>query len=131
VAGNLSIAPLTLVVPPGPVAALWPAPDAAAVRVLSVAGQNAPADPRSVLGPTPADMTAQVGGTADILLETKNLPPTGTVRVRIAPRTSGSATFVNAVHESGDAALSTWRASFTVPTGFFALQARAIPPATP
>jgi hypothetical protein len=131
VSGGLSLVPMTQIASPGPVALLWPAADAPKVRVLSVAGQAAPLDPRAELGPAPGDMTAQVGGTADIILETRNLPLAGTVRVRIAPRVTGPAFFVDALHESGDTALSTWRASFTVPTGFFALQARATAPATP
>lgn len=78
-------------------AVIFPAADAPAVRVVSVGGVAAPADPRASLA-APGDVWLTDGNSQEVVLETTNVPTDGTwsVVLRLAP-SEGTVLTPNAV----------------------------------
>lgn len=102
---------------------LWPPSDAPTVRVTSVNAITVPVTAAANWSPSPPDLT--LGGAAlyDVLLETKNLPTTRKVRVKMTP-SSGNATLTDATLVSGNATLAMWKAQVQFGQGFCTVQAR-------
>jgi hypothetical protein len=123
--GTLRLIPETFVVPPANPPRLWPEAEYPKARVVSVDAVAVPADPRSELGPAPADLTLQTTGPREVVVETRNMATTASVKVMLIPL-RGQPRVVDAVHQSGDAALSTWTAQVDIPIGFAAVQAVAV-----
>ncbi len=129
--GGLTVYPPTLRVPPDSPPTIFP-DNLPTARVVSVAGQNAPADPRSNLTETGTDVVMQSDQPVEIQIETTNLDPSASVSAHIIPRYGTiDPEFriryeVRAVHVSGDASLSRWSASTKLPRGFAAIQVRAV-----
>ncbi len=124
VSQSLDVAPITQGVSPNPVV-LWPATNAPTVRVVSVFGQNAPSDPRSILENNPADVNVATTNSATVLLETKNFPPTGVVKVFVKPRNAVQTTY-QAAWVSGTTNVSTWQVQHVFLPGYAVIQARAV-----
>lgn len=125
-APTVRTAPETVAVIPAAIPILWPADDAPTVHVVSVDGVVAPVDPTAALVSS-ADVQIQQNGTVQVLLETKNFPPSGFVQLRTVQK-YGPAAWVTAAHSEGDFAASTWIADVTFAPGFTTLQARATVP---
>ncbi len=125
-APTLNIFPNASAVPPGQTPIIWPSDNAPTVRVLSVDGHAAPADPAAAVAGS-ADVPIQNNGAVAILLETQHLPTNGVVTIRLNPK-YGSASWLTAAYNSGDINSATWLVQTTPPVGFFTVQARATAP---
>lgn len=119
--------PRTVAVQPANPPALWPAENAPHARVLSVAGANVPADPRSGLSAAGTDLQLQTSGEVELLVETRRLPLDSTVTV-IVNTLKGFAVRKGAEFQNGDANLAIWVAKVAVPDGFAAVQVHATAP---
>jgi hypothetical protein len=121
--------PEQIAVPPGPTPQIWPAPDAPTARIISIAGQNAPLDPRSPLVGF-ADLVIQTNAPTVVLIETKNFPIEGganSVKVRLMPKYDGSSTYA-ATRVSGSYTQALWSATIPFVPGYSTLQVRAVAP---
>ena len=116
--------PITDAVQPDNPVLLWPPATAPSVRVVSIGGVSAPADPVARLDPGTTDVKLNNMDNAAIVLEAQNVQPTATVTVRIVPQ-YGAPSKVTATFSNGTNALSTWTANAVLPQGFFVVQARA------
>lgn len=121
---TLNLIPETFVVPPANPPRIWPETSFPKTRVVSVNATAVPSDPRSDLGPT-ADLTLKTTGSREVVVETRNMATTSSVKVMLIPL-RGKPVVVEAVHQSGDAALSTWTAQVDIPKGFAAMQVVAV-----
>jgi len=102
---------------------LWPPAAAPSVKILSVNGAAAPADPRASLGPDP-DLTTEYIETLDVVVETKNLnisSPVATVQVRMTPKV-GNASYHAASYDAGTFEQATWTVSIPLTQDFVTLQ---------
>jgi hypothetical protein len=95
------------------------------VRVVSVAGQTAPSEPRANIS-SDVDLVIATNN-ATILLETANFPTNGTVNVFVIPRHGTRSTY-QASYLSGTAAIATWQLRTNIPLNFSVIQARAVSP---
>ncbi|MCX6876785.1 MAG: hypothetical protein NTW21_23685 [Verrucomicrobia bacterium] len=121
--------PITIAVAPGTAPTIFQSNNSPTVKIVSVDGTAAPADPTAPLINS-ADIAIQKNTPVTIVLETRNFATAGAVvAVRIANKFSIPATTVNATLDSGGTSvLSTWRVSTTLAPGFVTLQARATAP---
>jgi hypothetical protein len=127
VSSTLTVDPIATVVPPEPLS-IWPGERNPVVRVLSIGGKAAPADPKAALEVNRlADVTLFDSASATILLETKNFPVNGVVQVFIKPR-QGPPTTVQATFVAGNSDLATWRIEQKLPAAYCSIQARAFIP---
>lgn len=111
---------------PGAVARLWPAEDVPTLTPVSIGGQTIPADPNSKFEFPNADVLLNEAGEATLLLESRNLPDTATVTVRMVPEEGPDQVVIaDFVSENGDG-VSTWEAQLDLQGGFAAIQARAV-----
>ena len=128
--GTIVSTPSTIAVQPGigatPV--LFQSPGSPTVKIVSVDGLPAPADPNAPLVSS-ADIAIQKNTPVTIVLETRNFATGGAVvAVRIANK-YGNATTLNATLQGGGTTvLSTWTLSTSLAPGFVTLQARATQP---
>lgn len=113
--------PTTAVVP-DPVV-LWPPADAATVRIVSVNAVPIPTTAGAYWPPAPPDMSLLAAAAYDVIVETKNVPVTRKVRVKMTPR-AGTATLTDATLVSGNLTLATWKATVQFGQGFCTVQAR-------
>ncbi len=131
--GTLAIAPDPSVVPltAGATALIWPPSTAPQVKVVSIGGVTAPADPRAAFGASGADVALPETATTPVLIETTNVEQASTVQVRLTPRSNGNATVINAAVSS---VVSTtplvvrWTADVPVSKGYSAVQVRVVRP---
>ncbi len=125
----ITMTPETVAVPPADPPILWPGEGAPTVRIVSVAGQSAPADPTAPLQST-SDVGITHNAAVQVVVETTNFPPSGIVQVRRAPKFGGtnSAAWTTLTHADGNFTHSTWTANIVFPGGYTALQARATVP---
>lgn len=123
--GTLNLIPETFVVSPANPPRLWPEAEYPKARVVSVDAVAVPLDPLSELGPAPADVTLQATGPREVVVETRNMATTSSVKVMLIPL-RGQPVVVDAVHQSGDSTLSTWTTQVDIPIGFAAVQAVAV-----
>ena len=121
---SLSLNPPTAVFSPNPVK-LWPDASAPTVKVISVAGQSAPLDPKAEISPTGSDLTIANSSAVAILLQTSNFPTNGIVNVYIKPRNAAES-ILQASYVSGDTNSATWQVSTTLPVNHTVIQARAV-----
>lgn len=120
--------PLTTVMAPDAPILLWPPAAAPTVRVVSVGGKPAPADPRANFAPGQQDLTIEQAQTGTIVLETTHVDPGLHVKVRVTPE-YGAPMLLDAAFGSGDLSRATWTATTALPTGNFTVQAHAVNPA--
>lgn len=109
-------------------AVIWPLPGSPELRLVSVAGHAAPADPEARFDGT-GDMLILDSGPIPVILESINTPTNWNVTLRVVPR-AGQAYVVSASHVDGDSLSSTWQATLQpLPqSDFVAIQARAAQP---
>ena len=122
-----SLIPLTA----GDTALLWPPPGAPEVRVVSIGGAAAPADPRASFGSAGADVALPETASTQVVIETTNVEQASQVQVRVAPRANGNATVVNATVASvvsPSPLVVRWTASLPVNAGFSAVQVKVVRP---
>lgn len=110
---------------------VWPAASAATARVVSVSEISAPTDPRAFMGPLgTADVMLPPGRRTNVvLIETRNLPPTASVSLRLTPR-HGIATLHTAqyVAPGADPGAELWTNTVVILPGYYALQVHATAP---
>ncbi len=122
-----SLVPLTA----GDTALLWPPTTAPQVKIVSIGGTAAPADPRAGFGSTGADVALPETSTTQVIIETTNVETASQVQVRVAARANGNATVVDAAVTS---TVSTtplvvrWAASLPVNAGYSAVQVKVVRP---
>ena len=130
---TISVTPDPSVVdlPPGSTALIWPPTNAPQLRIVSIGGTNAPADPRSGFGTTRADIVQPLTGSVAVVIETTNVEQASQVFVRGIPRSNGAFTEFGA---SVSSVISTnplvvrWTATLPVNVGYSAVQVRAVRP---
>lgn len=120
--GSLHCVPATQVVVPSEPVQLWPPATAPLVRIQSVGATDAPADPRANMGAAAADVSLIESGDTEVVIQSVNVPPVATMKLRITPR-QGLATVITATFESGDFNEGLWKATANLKDGFSALQA--------
>jgi hypothetical protein len=123
--------PSTVDLAPGATALLWPPTNAPQVRIVSISGTNAPADPRASFGTYGADVNLPVTTQAIVYVETVYVEPESQVRVRITPRDTFNAVEVGAsIFETNHLSplTLTWRAFVPANLGYSAVQAKVIRP---
>ncbi len=115
----------------GATALLWPPSTAPQVKVVSIGGEAAPADPRAAFGASNPDVALPETSTTQVVLETTNVEQASQVKVRVTPRANADFTVVDA---AVDTVVSTsplvirWTAEIPVGIGYSAVQARVIRP---
>lgn len=120
---QIGVNPQVGVISPPNQPVLWPADNASSVRIASVDGKVLTNDIKAQFT-TQSDVNLDKQGDVVIVVETRNFPPDGQVDVRVGP-SLGAAQWRRAQWENGDRAVSTWKLSAPLASGFTALQARA------
>ncbi|MCW5933778.1 MAG: hypothetical protein KIT45_05660 [Fimbriimonadia bacterium] len=110
---------------PGNPPLIWPPNSAPSVRIVQVAGQNAPSDPSARFDQP--DMSVGSSGTVTIRIAAQNVPSNWNVVVRVV-RFAGDDFTVNATRVSGNDANSVYEATLALPPGMMTLQVRASAP---
>lgn len=120
--------PSTIAVAPGTTPTIFQSANSPVVKIVSVDGLPAPADPTAPLVSS-ADIAIQKNTPVTVVLKTYNFATAGAVvALRIANK-YGGAGFVNATLQGGGTSTeSTWTVSTTLAPGFVTLQARATAP---
>lgn len=120
-----SLVPLTA----GDTALLWPPVGAPEVRILSIGGTAAPADPRASFGSVGADVALPEAASTQVLIETTNVEQASQVQVRVSPRANANATVVNAtVSTVVSPTVLQWTATLPVNVGYSAVQVKVVRP---
>ncbi len=130
---TLQVVPDPSVVPlaTGATALIWPPADAPEVKVISIGGETAPADPRASFGSAGADVALAQTASTPVIIETRNVEQAAQVQVRVTPRSNANATVVNATVSS---VVSTsplvvrWTAALPVNVGYSAVQVKVVRP---
>ena len=109
----------------GTLVVVWPPAGSPSLRVLTVAGQTVPADPRARFV-TPGDVVINTSGNVEAIVEATSMPITWTVKVRVNLR-NGDESIVTATRVDGDSVSSRWSATLPAfpQSDFVAIQARA------
>lgn len=113
-------------------------PDAPEVRIVSVGGVDAPADPRASMGAGGHDVVLPKVSEVEVIVETRGIAEAeaaaATVRVRAGPRTGEGPRLVaaerHAAHPDDDpgAKILYWRATVTVGLGATVFQVQLVRP---
>lgn len=127
IGSGISTTPIAAGALPGATATIWPPATAATVRIVSVGSAVAPADPMARLNFTADVFPSVLSATLPVSIETKNVPITATVNLRVAP-VSTTPTTVPASYVSGDVNTAEWTANITPPVGSTILQVRVEAP---
>jgi hypothetical protein len=115
----------------GSTALLWPPAGSPEVRIVSVGGQSAPADPRASFGTFGADVSLPLVTNTPVMVETRNIEQLSVVKVRGTPRSNGNFTEVDATLSSVVSEVPLvlrWSANLPVQAGYAAVQVRVIRP---
>ena len=118
--------PETVAVPPASPPLIFPPANAPTVRIVSIDGIPAPADPRAPLNAN-ADLAIQNNEPVVITVETTNFPIEGVVQLRVAQK-FGNAVWLDCEFVSGTINQATWNVTRALTDGFSTLQARATAP---
>ncbi len=128
---TLQIAPDPSVVPlnTGDTALVIPPTGSPTVRVVSVGGAVAPADPRAGFGSAGADITLPETSSTQVVIETTNVEQASQVSVRITPRSNANAQIIPATYASTvSAGVLRWTATLPVNDGYSAIQVKVVRP---
>jgi plastocyanin len=123
--------PSVVTIADGSTALIWPPSGSPEVRVVSIGGQAAPADPRAAFGVFGADVSLPLVNQTSVLIETRNVEQASVVKVRGTPRSNGNFAEVNATLSSvvsEDPLVLQWIANLPVQSGYSAVQVRVIRP---
>jgi hypothetical protein len=132
--GAMTFSPQTLSVVPlqaGATAQVWLPGTGPSVRIVSIGGVTAPADPRANFGGVGADVSLPQTDTVPVVLETTNVEDAASVRVRFSPRFNAQvvereATLQQVVNASPR--VIRWTVDLPTTGGYAAIQARVIRP---
>lgn len=131
--GSIQITPGPSVIPlsAGDTAILWPPSTAPQVRVVSIGGETAPADPRAAFGAFGADVVLPETNTTQIVIETTNVEQASSVEVRMTPRAGANASRIAASVDSvvtTDPLVVRWVADLPANVGYSAVQVHVVRP---
>ena len=131
---SLTITPDPSVVPlvDSDTVVLWPPPAAPEVKIISIGGEGAPADPLASFGAAGADVSLAETSNTPVVIETTNVEAASILSVRVTPRSNANATVVNAVRVdppiSTDPLVYRWTADLPVNVGYSAVQVKVVRP---
>lgn len=128
---TIAVTPDPSIVPiaAGETALLWPPSGSPEVRIVSIGGVAAPADPRSEFGTVGADVPLPQNSSTQVVIETKNVEESGSVvEVRVTPRSNGNAIVRNATKGTVSGTTILWTATLPVNTGYSAVQVKVVRP---
>ncbi|MCW5559108.1 MAG: hypothetical protein KIT22_14925, partial [Verrucomicrobiae bacterium] len=123
--------PSVVDIPDGSTALLWPPSGSPEVRIVSIGGAEAPADPRAAFGTLGADVAIPITQNTPVVIETRNVEEASQVLVRGTPRMAGNFSETNATVSSivsADPLVIRWVAALPVQAGYSAVQVRVIRP---
>ena len=130
--GEVFPAPSVIDLPVNTTALLWPPAGSPAVRVLSIGGEAAPADPRAAFGTFGADVALPQTDTVEVLVETTNVEPDSAVTVRITPRDTFDVAVIPAARIdppiSSTPLVYRWVAAVPTQLGYSAIQVKVVRP---
>jgi hypothetical protein len=132
--GAMTFSPQTLSVVPlqaGVTAQVWLPTNGPSVRIVSIGGLAAPADPKANFGGAGVDVSLPQTDTVPVVLETTNVEDAASVRVRFSPRFNAqvverAATLQQVV--SASPRVIRWTVDLPTTGGYAAIQARVIRP---
>jgi hypothetical protein len=127
---SFSPSPSEAALQPGATPVIWPPTNAPTVRIVSVGGTNAPADPRAIFGQG-VDVRLPETNCTMVVVETVNVEQISTVKVRLTPRGNADYLVVTAGVQqvvSPDPLVIRWTSSVPVQAGFSAVQVQVIRP---
>lgn len=115
----------------GDTAQIWMPANGPSVRIVSIGGVPAPADPRANFGGAGADVSLPQTATVTVVLEATNVEDASKIFVRLMPRANGQVVQVEATLQevvSTSPRVSRWVVEIPVGGGYAALQARVVRP---
>lgn len=115
----------------GAVAQVWMPTNGPSVRIVSIGGVAAPADPRASFGGAGADVSLPQTATVPVVLETTNVEDASKVKVRIMPRANAQLVEKEATLQqvvSTSPRVIRWVVDLPTSGGYAAIQARVIRP---
>lgn len=110
---------------------IWLATNGPSIRVVSIGGNNAPADPRAAFGAFGADVALPQVTNTTVVVETTNVEQASVVTVRATPRSHGNFTEATAAVTSvvtEDPLVVRWTANVPVKGGYSAIQVKVVRP---
>jgi len=124
---DLQMTPLSVIEQASDPVIIWLPETGPQCRIVSIGSNAAPADPRSELGPLPADIRFYSAAPVPVVIETKNVDTSAAkVTLLVRPR-HGSGSNLDASYTSGDNNTALWTVELTIPQGYTAFQARVDP----
>jgi hypothetical protein len=120
-----------VVLPSGTAPLIWMPANGPTVRIVSIGGNSAPADPRAGFGAIGADVVLPRVSSTTVVLETANVEQASVVTVRATPRSNGNFSEAPAsVTEviSQDPLVARWTANVPVQDGYSAIQVKVVRP---
>jgi len=104
---------------------IWPTDLSPQAKIISIGGLNAPSDPRAQDGAANADMTLNTDQALVVRVQCTNVPIANwKVQLKLVVP-EGDAVLKECTLVEGNDLVSFWEASFTLPPGVSAIQARA------
>ena len=123
--------PSLIDLPSGATPQIWLPTDGPTVRIVSLGGNAAPADPRAEFGAIGADLLLPRVTNTTVVVETSNAVTNSVVTVRATPRSNGNYTEVTAVPTlvlDENHMVVRWIAILPVQDGYAAIQAKLVRP---
>ena len=123
--------PSVVELPPGATPQIWLPTNGPSVRIVSISGNPAPADPRAGFGAIGADVVLPRVTNTTVVVETTNVEDASVITVRATPRSNGNFTeSTNAVRQivSEDPLVIRWTANVPVSDGYSAIQVKVVRP---
>ena len=124
-------APSVVVLSAGATPVIWLPTNGPTVRIVSIEGKSAPADPRAEFGAIGADIVLPQVANVTVVVETTVAEDASTVTVRATPRSNGNyservASLTEVVSE--DPKVIRWTANVPVSDGYAAIQVKVVRP---
>lgn len=110
---------------------IWLPADGPTVRIVSIEGQEAPADPRAGFGTIGADIVLPQVTNVTVVVETANVDLASVVRIRATPRANGNFTETTNTTSriiTEDPLVIRWMGNVPVQDGYAAIQAHVVRP---
>ena len=120
-----------MVLSAGATPVIWLPSNGPTVRIVSIEGKSAPADPRAEFGAIGADIVLPQVANVTVVVETTVAEDASTVTVRATPRSNGNfservASLTQVVSE--DPKVIRWTANVPVSDGYAAIQVKVVRP---
>lgn len=128
---EMAVVPAPSLFDPGDAPQFWPDETTPTARLVALNGLAVPADPHAQLDYPWQDVFLDGVGQVTAVIETTNVPTTGTTLQVFVTQLGGPRTTIppeSVTLVGGNEALATWQAVFTSTNGMFAVQARAVLP---